>query len=522
MYEKSEISRPSGINKDLNPYELPPDIWSDGANVFFRRDRTEAGVGYENPFTLTDTIGSPLAMAYFINNSGVFWYYGSESDIYRTDGTSTASIGSGYSATREDNWSTTNFNGVLIFNNVNDVPQQSDPALSHNSMKDLDNWDAPSPWGLASRCEVMRGYKNYLFALNCYDESGTEYPQMVRWSSPAVAGDVPPSWDPVDVAEQAGLYNLSDTPGPIVDAQVLGDYLVVYKTDAVWLIQFIGGDGVFSFRKLFNEAGGCLAKDCVAEFDGKHFVLSDSGAYVHNGSTKSEVMEPWVKDEFFKFVAKDRKREARVVADHKNQEMWIYFTTTDSPTGWCDKALIWNWETNKWTIKRLDGISYVAQGVIPVDTPGVETWDSDPNSWDSDTTIWNSDPEIDPTEIGLLLGDPINDLLYKSEFQRNGVGIAGTSFVKRIGLDMGDDMAFKYVTRIIPHVIGANEITIRLFAEDFQSGNPTLIETLTFDPTQDQYVDCHVVGRYVGIEFSGDGLWTLTGYSAVWEKAGEF
>lgn len=523
--QRTEVTRPHGVNKDLSPYELPLELWSDAGNVSFRRMRTASLKGYENPFQLTDTLVSPLTQKYFTEGTTLYWFYADGANIYRTDGSSSPPIlaGSGYSATREDNWVPVNFNGLILFNNVNNVPQVVDPTTSYTTMIDLPNWAAPSPWGLASRAEVIRPYKNYLLALNCYDDTGAHYGNMVRWSSPAESGDAPPSWDPVDPAEQAGLYPLADTLGDIVDGLTLGDYFVVYKTDSVWLIQFVGGSFVFSFRKLFGDESGCIARECVAEFDGKHFVLSPNGAYIHDGTSRIEIMEQWVKDEFFDSVAKDRIEETRVVADHINKEIWIYWTSRNSTTGWPDRALTWNWETKKWSMIDLPGISYIAEGIIDVNATS-ETWDSDPNPWDTDETIWNNDPASNPTLTGLLMADPINNVFYKTEFSRDGEG-AGTqtlSFVKRIGIDFGDDRQFKYVTRIVPHVIGEGDITVKVFAEDVQTGNPTLIQTSTFNAATDQDVDCHVVGRYIGIQFEGFGLWTVTGYSIEWEPAGYF
>ena len=338
QYEKSEITRPKGINKDLSPYELPPDMWSDGINVSFRRNRVSKALGYQNLFELTDTVVQPLYHIYYTDDVDTLWFYASETDIYRTDGATTASVGTGYSATRDVSWTGCNFNGVLIFNNRVDHPQSF--SKEDGVAVDLPNWgtttidgvptDNAAPWGIASRAEVIRPFKNYLMALDIYDDQGIRYSDGVRWSSPATLDDVPPSWDPALAGEQAGLYNLADTLGRCVDGLTLGDYFVIYKTDAVWLVDLIGGDVNMRFRKLFGDESGILTKECVAEFEGKHFVMSPTGAYVHNGATKEEVMEQWVRDEFFDHIAAERLDETKVVADHTNREIWIYYTTKTS------------------------------------------------------------------------------------------------------------------------------------------------------------------------------------------------
>jgi hypothetical protein len=524
-YQRTEIVRPKGINKDLSPFELPPEVWSDGLNVNFRRQRTNSSLGYSANFTLADSIISPLHIIYFTDGVDTLWAYGNEDKIYGTDGESAVELGTGYNATREDNWTSCNFNGVFLMNNRVDHPQVSDPAT--NLMEDLPNWTSVTPWGLSSRCEIIRPYKNYLMAMDCYDEVGQRYPLMIRWSSPAEAGDVPPSWDASIPGEQAGLYSLSDTPGRIVDGLTLGDYFVVYKTDAVWLIQFIGGDFTFSFRKLFGDEAGALTKECIAEFEGQHFVMSPTGAYVHNAASKSEIMEPWVKDAFFLKVAPERMLETKVVADHNNKEIWVYFVTRDAyeldVDAWPDRALVWNWEVQEWTIKELTGISHIAEGIIePSDTVGVDDWDSDNQIWNEDDTRWDSETPFNPSERGLLLADYANNLFYANENDQTLAGATLHSFVERVGIDFNDDNMFKYVTAVTPHIIGEQPVTVSLFTSDRQTTVPTLEHKSEYDPKEDYRVDCHVMGRYIGVRFESDDLFTLTGYTIEWEPAGQY
>jgi hypothetical protein len=503
-YEKTEITRPKGINKDLSPYELPPDTWSEGKDISFRRARTSKASGYGNVFYVNDTIGESVYHIYYTNNNRKYWVYASESQIYSTDGAFVEEIGSGsYTSDSDATWSGCNFNSIVVMNNRNDFPQVLEPTSG--LMEDLPNWgDEGGIWGDASRCEMIRPYKNYLFALDNYDALNVRYPAMVRWSSPASQGDVPPSWDPFDIAEQAGLYELADTPGRIVEGKTLGDYFVIYKTDSVWLVQFVGGDFIMSFRKLFGDDAGCLSKDCVAEFDGKHFVMATNGAFVHNGATKTEVMEKWVHDEYFDSVDTDLMSNTKVVADHGNREIWVYFTTKDAPTKYADKALIWNWEFKEWTVKTLTNISHIAEGVIRV----------------SDGS--QSDPNVNEESINLLLSSALDKVFYAYEASANYGGTPVTGTVKRIGIDFNDDASFKEVTRITPHIVGDTPVLVSVFSEDTQTGNPTLAQTGLFDPKIEQYFDCHVVGRYIGVAFAAEDDWTLTGYTIWWKPLGDY
>lgn len=538
--QRTEITRPKGINSDLSEFELPPEVWSDGNNINFRRLRTNKTLGYSNPFEVTDLEVFPTYLMPFTDTVDNFWLYASnapDSRILTTDGELVTEIGTGYGASREASWTGCNFNELLVLNNRLDHPQMVQHP--YNAAVDLINWgtraaDTPPDdpgnyewiWGDTSKCEVIRSYKNYLFAMDCYDQTGTRYPNMVRWSSPTELGGYPPSWDPDSPSEQAGLYPLADSHGRVVDGLTLGDYFVIYKTDAVWLVQFVGGDFVFSFRKLFGDAAGVLAKDCIAEFDGKHFVLATDGAYIHNASTKEEVMDKWVKDDLFLNVHSDYLFHSKVVADHDNQEIWIYYISKDAPDGedgpWYDKALIWNWDIQEWTKRDLNGVSYITTGYVIPEGGGVDDWDSDPQNWDADETRWDGDLAFNQALKSVMLTGYYEKILYADSYIEGTSRFNPTGWVKKVGIDFGSDRIYKQVTRVVPHIISENPITIKLYTSDNQTSLPLLHETVTFDPSTEADVDCHVVGRYIGIQFESGEPWTLTGYTLEWEPVGNF
>jgi hypothetical protein len=484
-----------------------------------------------------------MDIQYYSDGLNNGFLYASEGAISKTNGQADELLGSGYGASRENSWSGCNLNGVSILNNRTDIPQVLNPE-TYDAMVDLPNWNASLDradyevltdaefaeidiWGINSRTEVIRPYKNYLFAMDNYDDEGNHYPLMVRWSSPASAGDVPPSWDSFDPAERAGLYSLSDTPGRILDGKTLGDYFIIYKSDSVWTAQFIGGEFTFQFRKLFGAEAGMLSKDCVAEFEGKHFVVTPDGAYIHNGATMQEVMEKWVKDELFNNVDEARRLETKVVADHPNKEIWIYYTTPASTTTWADKALLWNWDTKEWSERDLTGISYIAEGRVQTEINDLPSWDETLGSWDSQITYWDDGVvPLNATPFRLLLSDYVNQAFYANEASVTQLGVPLYGTVERVGIDFNDDEVFKYLSRVTPHLRNTEDSTagIEVFikVEDFMSEDTAWESIGTFTPGTDHSLDCSYVGRYIGIKFGGEELWDLTGYTLEWEPAGTF
>jgi hypothetical protein len=532
--QRTEAKMTRGINKDLSPFELPIDKWSDGNNVNFRRIRTNSTVGYSNPYTVGTDINGTFSVHYKLNGVNNWLYAGQVGDtdegaIYSTDGNITRKLLDGLHYARDAEWTGCDFNsGIVINNRLNHPLWLSWPYTSVIPLPnwfDTDNYNAT--WNFLSRCNVMRPYKNYLIALDNYDATGKRFPNMVRWSSPAQLGDPPVDWNPDIIGEQAGTYPLADTPGDVIDGLTLGDYFIVYKTDSAWLMQFIGGQFVMKFRKLFGDSAGILARDCVAEFNGKHFVLSTNGAYVHNAASKEEIMDNWVKDELWDNVDPDYVQDTKVVADHNNSEIWVYYISKNAENGpngpYADKALIWNWEEAEWTKKDLNGISYIAEGyIVPTINPQTDSWNTDFQAWDEDTTPWDNEVSFTTGLETLLMTDFYENKFYANEYAQGTDLQNETSWVQRIGIDFDHDRGFKYLTRVIPHIIGQTPVDITVYVSDIQTPNPVPVGTYTFDPLNQEDIDVHAVGRYIGLKFACEGEFQLNGYTLEWEPAGQF
>ena len=290
-YKRLEITRPKGINIDLSPYELPNELWSEGINVDFRNFRTNRSLGYRQVFS--NTTVSPLFTVAWTDFNLPYWFYANETAIYRTEGTTNSDVtrtSGAYTGTYASGWTGNVFNGALIMNNATDSPQFFD--VSSSLMTDL------TAWPTSYVCGVVRPYKNYLISMDITKGNGERFPTMVKWSDSADAGDVPQSWDETNPTTQAGENVLPDTEGRCIDGLALNDSFFIYKGDSVWAMQFIGGNFIFSFRKVFNDAG-VLGKDCVVEFEGKHFVVGVNDVYVHDGTSKQSVISNQIKKKLY-------------------------------------------------------------------------------------------------------------------------------------------------------------------------------------------------------------------------------
>ncbi len=504
--QRIEIKNPTGILTDPNPSDLPPDAWTFGNNVKFRNGKTSKVAGHTAVFPTPPF--APLQIFPYLSDSTPFWISASAGKIHMTSGSSWVDfsrlVGGAYSASLSNQWSGGFLSGVSILNNSVDVPQSLLP--NDNNYTNLPNWPA------THRCKIMRPFKNYLVAMNLVVSSVAQ-PTTVKWSSPADPGQVPFTWDPNDATNDAGENSLADTAGAIVDARKLRDSLIIYKEDSVYSMRYIGGVYVFQFQQLFDDVG-MLGPNCVAEFDGKHFVVGRGDVYVHNGVQKSSVIDGQMKDFLFNSIKSNDKNNSFVVADYAGTEMWVCFpaSTGSSSAGYCDKALVWNWKENKWSIRDLPNI--VAANIGIVDPQDSDAWEDDPRTWDSDSTTWGSQT-YNPSKMKILMASNLDNKIYVVGESNTFAGETFTSILEKSDLYFGDDHKIKSIHSLTPHITGTGVSKIYIGTSMLQDSSVEWFGPYTFNIGQDYKIDCRLFGRYIGVRFQFDstGPWALNGYT---------
>ena len=163
---------------------------------------------------------------------------------------------------------------------------------------------------------------------------------------------------------------------------------------------FTGGNLVFDIKKLFDDSGA-LSRNCVAEFNGKHFVVTNGDLIVHNGVSKQSVASTIVKRTLFEEI--DSTNYANIFVTHNKQknEIWVSYPTVGST--FCNKALIWNYEANAFSFRELPDILHIATGIV---NPGASAvlWSGQSQSWIAYSTTENwGQRNFNPTETSILM-----------------------------------------------------------------------------------------------------------------------
>jgi hypothetical protein len=287
----------------------------------------------------------------------------------------TATTDNDYGAnTGSRRWMVTNLNGLLVATNGFDAPQMwplsSGIPSTSNPFMQLRNWPNPS-----HTCKSIRAFRTFLIGLNWSKDN--QEPRLVKWSTEASSGDPPSTWDAGDNTLDAGEFELADTAGDIVDGLPLGDSFLIYKEDAIYIMNYVGTPYIFSF-KLLSPTVGALSKDAIAEYDGGHFFIGNSDCYVCNGQAVTPLLPNKVRRAMFEDLSGENYLKCFVAADYVRNEMLACFPKSGSSI--VDKALIWNWKDNTFSFRDLPDTSFINHGIIDI-TAGAK--------WDLNTNIWN-------------------------------------------------------------------------------------------------------------------------------------
>jgi len=586
-----------GIVKDINAWQLPPNVWSDGNNV-----RAEHGAIVKSPGYAEVMATVPVPPYYIIHLvSGVneYWIVGgltaihvyddsSVSDTldggigaadtsitiddatgFETAGTITidseeipytgiatntftgcvrgggaathldgavvtrtkkwyditrgGGAGGAYATTATENWAATIIGGVLIMTNGVDEPQYweliSGVPATIQKMQNLNNWTA------SEECKSMRAFRSFLVALNV-TKSGINYSRLVKWSTEAALQTTPTSWDENSATVDAGEYELADTKGGILDGLPLRDTFMIYKEDSIYGMTYVGTPFIFSFRQL-SPSVGALSKNCVAEFDGGHFILGNGDVYVNDGQKVQSILPHKIRDYIFGEIDGANFKRSFVVADYGNTEMWACFPTPASSTNQCNKAVVWNWTNQAFTIRDLPDLAHIGYGTID-DPNSFTTWAAAIPTWSSALGTWTS--TWSQSENVLVMASPTDTKLYRNASGNREDTSDMTSFISRTGMTMNsqqqnDQSTVKRIKAIWPkmEVTGSdNTVNVYVGTQNSTEEAVSWSSPVEFNPDTQSKVSVRKSGKLYGVKFesTGDFYWRLDGYEIELDDAG--
>lgn len=544
-----------GIIKDVRPWDVPPDALTNAIDVRIEDfalttlSDTEAVLGpFLDDATGLITIKPVYGDAFWIASGGAIVLVMDNGEVrsyYEIDGVS-GMVGqtaggtyalqlpaAGVDVTSE--FYSTQAGEFFILTSITNLPQLllADDVTVAASMVPLPGWP------VTYKCGIMESYKNMLVAAQI-DISGVDQPNMVKWSHPIAQGDTQFFWDPLDPTLIAGESPIQSSGEGVAAIQPLRDSMMIYFDRSMWRMDFVGGQFVMNFRKVFSD-DGALDKHSVENFEGRAIVVGLRDIYIHDGVQKESASDRINTRWFYRVLQKDYP--VRIAYYPSRNEVWI--TYRQKLTGDAGSALIYNTIHNAFTFVDLAGNKTptgdgVTVGIFmgPMLRSGVATYESlsasDPAPDGPDYNAYNSISYSD------VFSSPSDTILYGVT---NGIGsltmldaIAGDPTLRenvliehsRLSLAQwlettGDNVV--YISRVYPHFTGKGRVQMRI-----GTANSTH-EGISWDPWvefvfgTDHAIDLRSAGRFLAYQikpYAGETPeFALSGMDLEWAVVGD-
>ena len=482
--------------------DLP--AWSNGADTFDQADNIifRQGVAERAP-SVAAVYDPPSVAPYHLINFQTggtnYWIYTGATASYLVTGATHTDIthaGGQQSQTTIGKLSLGLLNGVPFFNNALDEPMYWDGNPANNFV-DLPGWTA------TETCEFLVAHRFHLFAFGIDGPSGN-FPEQIKWSGAAAAGNIPSTWTPA-ATNEAGSVSLSDTPGELVSARNLAQSLAIYKKGSTHLADYIGGEEIFAFRTLFSQAGA-LTRHAVADINGRHLVVTDGDIVIHDGSTIRSIAQNRRKRFLFNQLDQDNFENLFTVYNREKNEVWVCFP--EAGNSYASRAMIYDVANDAWGDRELENIAFGAPGIINDSAPD-ETWDGDSEVWDDDATVWNEVNYSLAAEALVLADQGAPDFLETD----SGNSSLSTVLAKN-DIDFGEPERYKFVRRVHLRIEAETSVDfmVRLGTRDATGESVTYTNAVTVN-SDDGYADLLATGRFISVEVKAttDKAFKITG-----------
>lgn len=193
-------------------------------------------------------------------------------------------------------------------------------------------------------CKTLEIFFDHLVLGNITLTGPVNNPQLLAWSDTADFNQFQTG--------NSGSNFLADSLGPIKTLKVLSDRLILYSSDSIAMMSFIGGDAIFRFDQVLRESRlfGPLS---IISLGFIHVLLNGSGFQIFDGSRQlkpiATLIQPTIRDNLvseranrvFGYDNKTEKILSFIVEDYVfiadysrgfENLVWDRFVYTDTPT----------------------------------------------------------------------------------------------------------------------------------------------------------------------------------------------
>jgi hypothetical protein len=224
----------------------------------------------------------------------------------------------------------------------------------------------------APRARIVVSAANFVLAFGG-DQLPTYTLAQDRWWCCAI--NDPTSWAP-SVTTQATTGMLVDGAGYITAAKRLADSVVVFKGRAVYVGQYVGPPIVWQWQRV-PGASGCFGVNAVCDVGGRLLYAGENGIFVFDGSRAEPLGVGVVRDWWLLDIHPKYRECVECVYDPVHMQAWIWYPSraaevvvsgpVDVTTAYCDRALVYDFRTQRWGLKTGTPI-HTTQQLLTIDS----------------------------------------------------------------------------------------------------------------------------------------------------------
>lgn len=267
---------------------------------------------------------------------------GSWSNVSRT-------VGGSYSTGTTDVWEFAPWGNTMIAVNGIDAPQRISLGAANFVVLP----------GAPPRAKHIATVRDFVVLGNI--SATATLPQTVQWS----AINNSDSW----TADAATLADRQDLPGTGGKIQKIigGEYGTIFQERAIFRMTFVGSPLVFQFDQIHNNIGA-LTPNAVVAYQNLIYFYSENGFYVFDGVNLKPIGVGKVDTYFRNSIDRTALHlMVGVVLPERKLVGWAYRSDLGGSLV-CDQMLLYNWETEKWTL--VDGLDMELLTTLYIDSSG--------------------------------------------------------------------------------------------------------------------------------------------------------
>jgi hypothetical protein len=500
-----------GVNKDMLPSELDAGVWSDMRNMRSRNGFDQRRAGISSQFT-TPEVSPNEVFSYGIPSTRYIIRAG-VAKVYADDGTASTNItpASDFTGTYLNRWDIESFNGVLVMNNT-----VNDPMYWNGNV--LNNLTILPGWTTGDTARFVKAFKDFLI-VGGPKLSGTDYPHNIMWSNSAEPGSLPTTFTAAADNDAGDTPQASETEGEIVDGLALDDVFVVYKEDARYGVQHIGGNDVFRVYRMDQGGDGLFAKGCVTKTPMGHVYMSPGDIRIHSGGPSRSIADGRIRAWIFDNIDSANAKRAFLVTNLELSEVWVCFPSSGHTT--CDLAAVWNWKDDTWYPFTLPNATCGTEGLLPAIDTGtiIQAATAIINTY---TDVIRAD-DFSETRRRMVLCNATHVGITESGSDDFGASISW--YLERIGFDAGDSDNVKYISRSRPqpNATAGDTFSVKHGAAMTSDAQPTYSTAVTFTQGTTNWVNkIGKSGRYLALRLEGTSDISLRSVNLDIIRAGPF